>query len=598
MNKIAVKELARVLVDRHGLDEERAELFIQQMFDTLSQGLLEDKVVKVKGLGVFKVTAVAPRKSVDVNTGEAIIIEGRERLSFQPDAAMRDAVNRPFSLFETVILHEGVDFSEIDERYANATSLVDLLDGVLESDAEVMDEDGTTTEDKEVQVVPSTPQRNELSAVKPSHHETQSASPDEMVENEQLNAVSPTFDEVTSSEEVLHLSASQLAVLNGKITPRAALYNEVEKEKKGAPFILSSKQLLALNGLPSTDKQSEKSTDTFSVSTEGETVTPVTSQTHSVDEEYSVDLPLSNSSDDNLQDVEIQVGGLIDDTLSTQIDGRSEEQLSVGLMEEEEGEDAPSSHMEVDHKDVDGVPFSSEEKLNDIDIQSDIVSESGHTSFSRYWWVILFILFLGVGFGGAYYLMQLLTQRDNRIEHLESQVREMSDHSTSHSDSIDARALGVSRADSARAVAPSTVLKSVSDASHTDTTRRKRPAAAAVSPSSSTTSVSSSSSGNSVRRTQQTSPKSSSKMEVSPSSSSSFTLSAAAANDARIRTGAYRIIGIARQVTVRRGQTLSGISRAQLGPGMECYMEAVNDGRTEFKEGEKINVPVLQLKKK
>lgn len=120
MSKIGNKELARVLMEKHGLDKEAAERFVEQMFDVLGEGLQTDKMVKVKGLGTFKVTSVASRKSVDVNTGEPIIIEGRDKISFTPDNSLRDQVNRPFAQFDTVVLNDGVDFAEIDERFAES----------------------------------------------------------------------------------------------------------------------------------------------------------------------------------------------------------------------------------------------------------------------------------------------------------------------------------------------------------------------------------------------------------------------------------------------------------------------------------------------
>lgn len=116
MSKIGVSDLASILVDRHGLSVKDAEAFVNQVFDVLVSCLNNDKVVKIKGLGTFKITNVSARESVDINTGERIVIDGRDKLSFTPDTSMRDLVNRPFAQFDTVVINDGVDLSSIDER--------------------------------------------------------------------------------------------------------------------------------------------------------------------------------------------------------------------------------------------------------------------------------------------------------------------------------------------------------------------------------------------------------------------------------------------------------------------------------------------------
>lgn len=115
MSKAALKELSAHLAQRHGLAREEAERFLTQFQDLIDEALSREKLVKVKGLGTFKVQSVSARKSVDVNTGETIEISGREKVSYLPDTAMRDLVNRPFAAFETVVLNEDVDLSDLDE---------------------------------------------------------------------------------------------------------------------------------------------------------------------------------------------------------------------------------------------------------------------------------------------------------------------------------------------------------------------------------------------------------------------------------------------------------------------------------------------------
>ncbi len=122
---IKITDIASTLADRHELSQADASAFVTALFSVIEDGLrTDDRQVKVKGLGTFKVTSVSPRESVDVNTGERIVIEGREKIVFTPDAVLRDRVNRPFSQFETVTLRDDVNFSEIDKDFAQTTPVV------------------------------------------------------------------------------------------------------------------------------------------------------------------------------------------------------------------------------------------------------------------------------------------------------------------------------------------------------------------------------------------------------------------------------------------------------------------------------------------
>ena len=110
-----VKDLSRILADKRKLSVADAEKFVSLMIDVINDGLNNNKLLKIKGLGTFKVTSVSPRESVDVNTGERILIDGREKISFSPDNAMKELVNRPFSQFETVVINDGVDFGQVEQ---------------------------------------------------------------------------------------------------------------------------------------------------------------------------------------------------------------------------------------------------------------------------------------------------------------------------------------------------------------------------------------------------------------------------------------------------------------------------------------------------
>ena len=164
-----VNDFARELSERYGLSLSDASDFIGAMFDVVNEELDDtDSSVKIKGFGTFKVSAVSARASVDVNTGERIIIDGRNKISFTPEVLLRDRVNRPFVQFETVVLNDGVDFSEIDDE------MNELSDSVIE------------TETQGVQLSPTAPtdQLTDQSANQPT--------PAEQSQGVQLSPTAPT----------------------------------------------------------------------------------------------------------------------------------------------------------------------------------------------------------------------------------------------------------------------------------------------------------------------------------------------------------------------------------------------------------------------
>ena len=114
MGRLTINSLAKLLMQKHGLDKNEALQFLTAVFETVQYGLQKDKQVKVKGLGTFKVIEVEARESINVNTGERLLIESHSKITFVPDTAMKDLVNKPFSSFETVILNDGVNFDDME----------------------------------------------------------------------------------------------------------------------------------------------------------------------------------------------------------------------------------------------------------------------------------------------------------------------------------------------------------------------------------------------------------------------------------------------------------------------------------------------------
>ena len=207
-----------MLTSKMGLEVAEAEAFITAMFKVVNEGLKEDKLVKIKGLGTFKLTKVSARESVDVNTGERIVIEGREKISFTPDNYMRDLVNSPFSQFETVVLSDGVDFSAIDEKYAlneleDDSSLLLSNEESLETIAEEPKNILSSIEEAKEALA----QLNEKEEEKPIEELVPSADIEKenllVVEQEESNEETKNQMSVPIS---LQLSPQQLSALNAK----------------------------------------------------------------------------------------------------------------------------------------------------------------------------------------------------------------------------------------------------------------------------------------------------------------------------------------------------------------------------------------------
>ena len=162
MNKIS--ELSSVLVAKYGLSQKEADAFVVQMFDVINSGLQSsDKQVKVKGLGTFKIQSVNARESIDVNTGERIVIEGRNKISFTPETSLKNRVNLPFSQFETVIINDGVDFSDIENN--DGSDNAEVNDGVDNDEGSIADESPVVSVGQDVE--------------EPEHHDESEKTPDE-----------------------------------------------------------------------------------------------------------------------------------------------------------------------------------------------------------------------------------------------------------------------------------------------------------------------------------------------------------------------------------------------------------------------------------
>lgn len=511
MNKSDIKDLARQLSEQYELSKEDAEKFVEQMFVVLNEGLHYDKQVKVKGLGTFKVMSVAPRKSVNVQTGEPIIIEGREKISFTPDASMRDAVNRPFAQFETVVLNEGVDFTAIDKKYE---------DGVPEKDmpAETTPE---ATEDPGSVVMPVVP--DETSA--------------DGMTVEEVPEISPSTPEADAEKEQPEEDVA-----------------ESETEMPGEPAVKAE---------------------------------PVTVE---AEPEKTPDEPMAGTAVEKAEDVESardeEVAG--SESAATEPEPEALESESV-TMEPEVAVTKPEVNRKttnVSEEPEQNVVQKPVSKAVTADLAAnELLKEIHHNKRLIRWLGVAVIALLVVFAGITCYFYLELSRRDNRIQHLELSTAVMSSHKILGHRSVDSAAMAKSKADSARIARPAKTVKAVEAAQEKAELRQKE---VVSEPASVKTNG---------QATSATQAKTKDKAKADVKAAKADDASSAYDKDPRIRTGAYRIVGIDHTVTVKAGQTLSSISRMALGPGMECYVEAVNGGRTEFKAGDKVNIPALKHKK-
>lgn len=455
---IKIIDLASVLEEQHQLSKSEAEFFIPLLVDVLTTGLKADKQVKIKGLGTFKVTSVNARESVDVNTGERIIIEGREKISFTPEPVLRDKVNSPFEQFETVTVSDDADFSEIDERYQQ-------LEEQENADSSAPVETVLPAEEKQVEV------------------ETQ----DDHEEN-----LSPELSPEPSStvnEEVLNDDDAE--PLSGNLIEDGVREQEVIE------------------------------------------VTPI-EETPVVDDQPVLD-------DGNVAETT--------DIISQSPMKENEEKESLELAE-----------------------------LNELNEKNQqLRANLARTQRNQKILIGVVCALLLVACLGVYYIGKQFAARDNRIEHLMTEL-----HAVKQAAQVKENVAGVqgeSASENAEVDSEGQDNTSAADRGYQSTElsdkrvqdeKKEKNAAAKVA-------------SESEKRDQ--------------SHQNSQTIALKYDSDPRIRTGAYDITGVAQTVTVRKGQTLSSISKTYLGAGMECYMEAVNETK-EVKEGDKVKIPALKLKKK
>ena len=472
MSKFSLNTLGKLLADKSGLSQVEAELFIRKMFDVCNQGLDADKQVKIKWLGTFKIQATKDRESINVNTGERFTIEGRDKLTFTPDNILKEIVNKPFAQFETVVVNDGVDFDEIDEKFGEEqpeTAPAQVID--------FLDEEETATPNPEVVVIGSEKEK----------------------ENE--------------DEDEL---AKQIAIEQAKLErlKQAQLEQErIQKEK----------------------------------------------------------LEKEKQEQERLEQEKLEQERLEQERLEQE--RLEQERLEQEKLELAQQQQAQKAVVEP------AVPASDESEEEE---EEEETSNSHHIVIPRYLVVAVCLIVVALIGGMGWFAFnygQMTAQRD----HLAMQLNQY-------------HQAPAKKAPAKPAAAPLSQEQKLRQKAMEDSIRMAKTAEAVKLAEKSDKESASAEKAKQTEAKAKAEAKEKAKDKTEEKAASKIA-SSQYDKDARVRTGAYRIIGVAQTVTVGAGQTLEQISTRYLGSGMECYVEALN-GTSTVKAGQKIKIPKLELKKK
>ena len=474
MSKFSLNTLGKLLADKSGLSQVEAELFIRKMFDVCNQGLEADKQVKIKWLGTFKVQATKDRESINVNTGERFTIEGRDKLTFTPDNILKEIVNKPFAQFETVVVNDGVDFDEIDEKFGEEQT-EDAPSEVID----FLDEEETATPNPDVVVI----------------------EPEKEKEKEKE-------DEDELSKQIALEQAKLEKLKQAKLEQERIQKEKLEKEKQ----------------------EQER-------------------------------LEQERLKQERLEQERLKQEKLEQERLE-------QEKLEQERLELAKQQQALKATVEP------AVPA-----IDETEEEDEETSNSHHIVIPRYLVVAVCLIVVALIGGMGWFAFnygQMTAQRD----HLAMQLSQY--HQTP-----------AKKAPANAVAAPLSQEQKLRQKAIEDSIRMAKTAEAVKLAEQSD--EASDKAENAKQDEAKAKAKAAAKEEDKVASKTES--SAHYDKDVRVRTGAYRIVGVAQTVTVGAGQTLEQISNRYLGSGMECYVEALN-GTGTVKAGQKIKIPKLELKKK
>ena len=545
------KDLARIVADRYDLSLVESENFIIEMFELVRTTLTTEDTIKIKGLGTFKVQTVRERASVNVNTGEKVIIDSHDRITFTPDNAIRDAVNRPFAHFTTVPLNDGVEFDDPDKEEAQ--------------------------EEKEYQ------------------------NPQSMLSEESVSVSYPVYDPEVELAKLPDAIPETPSVANEVINPVAA-DNILQMEKP------DDEKLLLKRVSEKTEYASDAvSEDTPAFMNNSFPEEPIPATTSS---EPLTLLPHRKEATDDVVDiretikaVEVREPSETGEVIEL---GKTEESKETNvsdslLTEEKKKEEIKEESLDRDDDHERNVAERNVAERNDSerndaegnDAEGD--AEGGMSTLMTTL-LLLFVLVVGIVIGRVTSeisfddVKEMVLGSGEEKERVDGEDEKENDvagelkHPSSSKEKANAYNSEKSEKseESEKTSAPSEERVLLED------TPPIKPSAGSVSPSTT-----------GVEKKEQSSKPTEKKIEEKAQLSSSVGEWPMDKydSDMRIRTGAYYITGVKEVVTVRSGQTLKSLSKYYLGEGMECYIEALN-GVKEVKAGQKIKIPSLKLKKK
>ena len=523
MSKISLNDLAQRLAEKSGISLQDAELFIRKMFDVANEGLQSDKLVKMKWLGTFKVMAVKDRESVDVNTGERIIIEGRDKISFTPDNILKEIVNKPFAQFETVVVNDGVDFDEIDRKFENAEEDGPVSDSTLES---VPDSENSSLESFVEQDSPAT------------------------------SGVIDFLDEENDAPV-----SDEMIVIGEKRLSQENVAEPEEKKPEGS-------EPAATEPAVSEPVESESATSEL--------------------ETKESEVPAQNEIESVVSDEENESTLTEETPIAEKVPSDEENSITETPIAEKIPSDGENSITEI--------PIEEE-------ASSDEETDKRHVVLPRYLVIaasVVFLVMIG-GFGWfAFNYGKMAAQRDHlalqldNYQQIATEKKAPTKSASTQEEILRKKAIE----DSVRMVQASEAVKKVENAEQNmNATVDKQ--SIDVKSAEAKKNLEAKKLADAKKQQETKKLAEAKKKEEARKQAEKHAAQASSKydQDARVRTGAYRIIGVSEAVTAREGQTIKSLSQKYLGPGMECYVEALN-GTSLLKPGQKVKIPKLELKKK
>ena len=553
MSKISLSDLAQRLAEKSGISLQDAELFIRKMFDVANEGLQSDKLVKMKWLGTFKVMAVKDRESVDVNTGERIIIEGRDKISFTPDNILKEIVNKPFAQFETVVVNDGVDFDEIDRKFENAEEDGSVFDSTLEC---VPNSDNSSLESFVEQDSPVT------------------------------SGVIDFLDEENDAPV-----SDEMIVIGEKRLSQEIVAEPEEKKPEGSEHAATEPAVFK----PAVSEPEESESATSELETK-ESEVPAQNEVESVVSDEENESTLTEKT-----------------PIAEKVPSDEENSITEIPIAEKIPSDGENSITEI--------PIEEEASSDEETPSSDEETDKRHVVLPRYLVIAASVVFLAMigGFGWfAFNYGKMAAQRDHLALQLDNYQQIATEKKTPTKSASTQEEILRKKAieDSVRMAQASEAVKKVENAEQNmnatvdkqsidvkSAEAKKNLEAMKLADAKNLADAKRQVEAKKLadaKKQQETKKLAEAKKKEEARKQAEKHAAQASSKydqDARVRTGAYRIIGVSAVVTAREGQTIKSLSQKYLGPGMECYVEALN-GTSLLKPGQKVKIPKLELKKK